>query len=221
MSAHDDAGHIADLVGDFCKTNDLSDPRESWEKKLIHPKSQDTIKTNLTSRVIKAFQKEAHTFSSVQCNLSANISKEIYAWGKANISDEELTGDGRQPEDDIHITLKYGLHNHDPFELRPFTSSGPIDVTLGEISVFENDDADVVKLSIDSPKLHEYNEIVSNNFEHSDTHSTYLPHLTVAYVKPGLGKKYLGRKDFMGRRIKLDSVVFSGNDNRKTVLPLI
>jgi hypothetical protein len=211
MSAHDDAGHIADLVGDFCKTNDLSDPREHWEKNLIHPKD-----------VVKAFRyREAHTFSSVQCDLPVDISKEIYAWGKANIPDEELTGDGRQPEDDIHITLKYGLHNHDPFELRPFTSSGPIEVTLGEVSVFENNDADVVKLSVDSPKLQEYNKIVSDNFEHTNTHDTYLPHLTVAYVKPGLGKKYLGRKNFMGRTIKLDSVVFSGNDNRKTVLPLI
>ena len=218
MSSHDECGRIADLVGAFCKTNDLSDPRDGWDKKLIHPK-EGTIKTG---RVIKAFKyREAHSFSSVQCDLPADISQEIYAWGKENIPDEELAGDGRQPENDIHITLKYGLHGHDPFELRPYITEGPIDLTLGEVSIFENDDADVVKLNVDSPKLHEYNEIVSNNFEHTDKYNNYLPHCTLCYVKPGCGKKYKGRKDFFGKKIKLDSIIFSGNDNRKTCLPLI
>jgi 2'-5' RNA ligase len=218
MSSHDDCGHIADLIGTFCKTNALSDPRDDWNKKLTHPK-EDSIKA---SRVIKSFKyREAHSFSSVQCDLPADISQEIYTWGKENIPEEELTGDGRQPEDDIHVTLKYGLHGHDPFEIRPYITEGPIDLTLGEVSIFKNGDADVVKLSVDSPKLHEFNEIVSNNFEHSDTHPTYIPHITISYVKPGYGKKYEGRKDFLGKKIKLDSIVFSGNDNRKTCLPLI
>lgn len=223
MSSHDEAGHIADLVGDFCKTNDLSDPREGWEKKLIHPKSQDTIKANLLSRdVIKAFRiKVAYDFSSVQCNLPIDLSKEIYAWGKENIPDEELTGDGRQPEDDIHITCKYGLHYHDPFELRSYLAEiGPVDVTLGEVSVFENDDADVVQLSVVSPKLCELNKVISDNFEHTDTHPDFTPHTTICYLKPSFGKKYMGRKDFAGRKLKLDSVLFSGNDNRRTNLPL-
>jgi hypothetical protein len=218
MSSHEECGHIADLIGTFCKTNDLSDPRDDWDKKLIHPK-EGTIKT---SRVIKAFKyREAHSFSSVQCDLPADISQEIYVWGKENIPEEELTGDGRQPEDDIHVTLKYGLHGHDPFELRPYITEGPIDLTLGEVSIFENDDADVVKLSVSSPKLHEYNQVISENFDYKKTYDTYIPHITISYVKPGCGKKYEGRKDFLGKKIKLDSVVFSGNDNRKTCLPLI
>ena len=218
MSSHDDAGRIYDLIGTFCDTNKLSEPRDDWDKRLTHPK-EDSIKAG---RVIKAFNyRESHEFSSVQCNLPANISKEIYAWGKENIPDEELTGDGRQPEDDIHVTLKYGLHDHDPFELRPYLTNGPIDLTLGEISVFENDDADVVKLNVNSPVLYKFNQIVSENFEHSDTHPIYIPHITLCYVKPGCGKKYEGRKDFFGKKIKLDSVMFSGNDNRKTALPLI
>lgn len=218
MSSHDECSPIANLIGTFCKTNNLSDPRDDWDKRLTHPE-ETSIKTG---RVIKAFKyREAHSFSSVQCNLPADISKEIYAWGKENIPDEELTGDGRQAEDDIHITLKYGLHGHDPFELRPYIAEGPIALTLGEVSIFENDDADVVKLSVDAPKLHDYNQIVSDNFEHSDTHPNYIPHITISYVKPGCGKKYEGRKDFLGKKIKLDSVIFSGNDNRKTCLPLI
>jgi hypothetical protein len=43
MSAHDNAGQIADLIDKFCKTNDLKDPREHWNDELKHPK--ETNKT--------------------------------------------------------------------------------------------------------------------------------------------------------------------------------
>lgn len=38
MSSSDDAAIIADLVNKFCEENNLSPPREDWEKNLIHPK---------------------------------------------------------------------------------------------------------------------------------------------------------------------------------------
>jgi hypothetical protein len=38
MSAHDEAGHIAELIGDFCETNELKDPQEHWDDELKHPK---------------------------------------------------------------------------------------------------------------------------------------------------------------------------------------
>lgn len=173
------------------------------------------------SRIIKAFwEKEAFGYSSVQCNMPWELSEEIIAWGKKNIPDEDLAGDGR--EEDIHITCKYGLHHHDPIELRALLANfGPVDITLGETSIFENDDADVVKLSITSPRLCKLNAIISDRFEHTDTHDIFIPHITISYVKPGCGKKYQGRKDFSGRKVKLDTALFSGNDNRRTELSLI
>jgi len=38
MSSSSDAAPIADLVRDFIKTNKLTDPKNGWEKNLIHPK---------------------------------------------------------------------------------------------------------------------------------------------------------------------------------------
>lgn len=38
MSSTDDAGVIADLIDMFVKTNKLSEPKDGWEKNLIHPK---------------------------------------------------------------------------------------------------------------------------------------------------------------------------------------
>lgn len=37
MSSSDDAAVIADLIDEFCKANDLSDPNNEWEKILVHP----------------------------------------------------------------------------------------------------------------------------------------------------------------------------------------
>ncbi len=37
MSAKDGAAIIAELVDEFCKTNSLTEPREGWDKRLIHP----------------------------------------------------------------------------------------------------------------------------------------------------------------------------------------
>jgi len=37
MSSTDDAACIADLVNEFCKTNNLDDPKDHWEDNLTHP----------------------------------------------------------------------------------------------------------------------------------------------------------------------------------------
>ena len=171
-------------------------------------------------KIIASFRAiEAHDFSSVQCDFPEDISQEIIDWGKKNIPDSELAEDGR--EDHIHVTVKYGLHGHDPFELRSLIfKHGPIDVKLGEISLFQNDEADVVKIEVESPGLVALNKKIADSFEHTDTHPDYIPHVTVAYLKPGMGQKYVGPVPFTGKKIRLTSVMFSGNDNRETTLPL-
>jgi hypothetical protein len=170
-------------------------------------------------RIIKSFWKNAFNLSSIQCNMPWDLSHEIIAWGKNHISDQDLAGKGR--EDDIHVTVLYGLQGHDPFELRELLANfGPIIIFLGETSIFMGDDFDVVKIDVISPRLHKLNKIISRKYEHVDTHPVYIPHITIAYVKPGLGVKYQGINEFSGREIKLETALFSGNDNRKTELSL-
>lgn len=173
-------------------------------------------------RIIKAYKnKEAHSFSSLQCDMPADLSSEIYNWGVKNIPDNMLADKGRQPLDDIHVTLKYGLHEHDPIELRELLFKfGPVKATLGDVSIFENDKADVVQLGVESPQLHKLNKIISDNFEHTDSYDSYIPHITISYVKSGQGKKFVGLKDFSGKEVTLETATFSGNDNRKTTLLL-
>lgn len=167
--------------------------------------------------VVSSFLKEAYDFSSVQCQVPREIADKVYNWSLENIPDEDLVDDGR--EDDIHITVKYGIHNTDFTQVRDFLmNQKSIPIRLGKISIFDTDEADVVKIEVDSSPLHELNSIISNNMEVTDTYPQYIPHLTLAYVKKGLGRKYDGMDDFDGTKFIANSVLFSGKDNRRTLM---
>ena len=170
-------------------------------------------------RVAQNFLKNAYSFSSIQFNFPSSIAQEIYEWGLKNIPESILADDGR--EDNIHVTIKYGIHINDFTALRNvFINVKPVPVTLGKISLFTSDEYDVIKIEISSPELHRLNKVISSSFEVTDTHPTYTPHCTIAYVKRGCGAPYDGWKGFAGENILLNTVVFSGNDNRKTVFKL-
>lgn len=107
-------------------------------------------------------------------------------------------------------------------ELRPLLQNyGPIEINLGKISIFENEKEDVVKISVVSPRLVQLNSIINRHFENTETHPDYIPHVTLAYVKPGLGKKYEGNGTFAGVKVILDKAEFSGNDYRETTFSMI
>lgn len=177
------------------------------------------IASSMRRRGIGWRVKLAYEFSSLQCNLPDEIAEEIFEWGLRNIPDQNMAADGRQPRDDIHVTVKYGIHITDPMVVRELLiNQKPIKMKLGKVSLFESDDYDVVKLGVTSTQLHQLNKTISNNLEVTDTFPDYNPHVTIAYVKKGLGRLYDGRDDFEGRDIILDNATFSGKDNRKTVL---
>lgn len=34
------SAEVVDLIGKFCETNDLAEPRDGWEENLVHPKEE-------------------------------------------------------------------------------------------------------------------------------------------------------------------------------------
>jgi 2'-5' RNA ligase len=165
------------------------------------------------------YSRLSYDFSSLQCDLPNDIAEEIYQWGKKHIPDSMLTEDGR--EDRIHITVKYGIHTIDATSILDLLRDyGPIKIRLGKISLFDSEDSDVVKIEIESDDLCKINSYISENFDVTDTHPEYIPHVTVAYVQKGLGSLFDGCDDFNGREIELKTVTFSGHNNSMTVLSL-
>lgn len=101
-------------------------------------------------------------------------------------------------EDKPHITALFGFV-HDkvsPEEVEKITkkllqNKSKLTIKLNNISIFENKDYDVLKLDVDSPDLHELNAALRETFPYKNDYPDYHPHMTIAYVKPGTGGKYI------------------------------
>ena len=165
-----------------------------------------------------------HDYSSTQVDLPAAEAKPVKDFGK-DIPDEEIYTDPEDPSygraESPHITVKYGIHTLDPEKVRPLLEGqGAITAKLGKVSIFESDDYDVVKVNVESAELRALNKKIAENIEVTDTHPKYHPHVTIAYVKKGEGKKYVGNKSFEGKEITFESLVFSGKDGKTETFKL-
>lgn len=173
-------------------------------------------------------EKSAPSYSSTQIDLPERAADEIRRVA-ALIKDKDLAEDGR--EEDPHVTVKYGLHGtrSEPVA-KVLSTTEPFDLVLGEYGFFpanEQRDSDVIyrKFSTDSVgKLSRLNKLVARSGEHTDTYPEYTPHVTLAYVKKGLGKAYVARfnKEQVEPRLKFraDAVRFSTPDKKRTRIDL-
>lgn len=154
-----------------------------------------------------------HDYSSTQVNLPKQLAARLIEWAKANITEDQLyKEDGKGIEEESHVTIKYGLTAKEPSEslIEAIEAAEPFTVELGEISLFENDDFDVVKLEVVSAGLVQLNKEFSKE-PNEDTHPNYQPHCTVAYCKKGEGKNFVGKKPlgedakFVAEEVKFSS----------------
>lgn len=161
-------------------------------------------------------------FSSTQVQLPEELAQLVRDHA-ASIPDAALAEDGR--ENDPHVTVKWGLHDQDHSKVaRLVKGSGSVAAKLGKASVFRaskaNPDYDVVKIDVESPDLHKLNKRISM-LPHTDTHPGYKPHITLAYVKPGLGDKFAGPIDGLtGHALVFHSLRFSPKGGDPTEIPL-
>ena len=103
-------------------------------------------------------------------------------------------------EENPHMTVIYGIHEDEvtPEQMINVIKENMEDVTvtISKISIFEQDEYDVVKYDIPvTEQIQSYRDLFINNFENTQTFPEYHPHMTIAYVKPGEGKKYISDLD--------------------------
>ena len=87
------------------------------------------------------------------------------------------------------------------------------------MTLFENEKFDVLKYDVVPGILAEANKVVSDKFPNTDTYPDYHPHVTVAYLKPGTGKKYVN-EEMEHIYITGNELVFSDGDKNKTSIYL-
>lgn len=140
--------------------------------------------------------------------MNLNENKQVYDYGCAmlyfndhdlkpiydmiNPEDLYVEGDGFGLETEPHCTLLYGLHG----EVTPKQVEDVLDkytyytCKAHNPSLFENEKYDVLKYDVEGDNLHETNEDLKQ-FPFTTDYPNYHPHMTIAYLKPGMGKKYV------------------------------
>ncbi len=164
--------------------------------------------------------KPKHDYSNTMVAVPGWHAAAMRRLGRA-IPDKHLATDGR--ENETHITVKYGLSDEKPSAklVKAVSEFGPVKARFGKTSLFKNDDAHVVKIDIDSPDLHRLNRLIGKTVETpGNSHPTYKPHATIAYVKPEHSKQYEGNGTLHGQEITFDHVIFSGKDGTHHKMPL-
>jgi hypothetical protein len=113
-------------------------------------------------------------------------------------------------EDEPHTTLLFGLHHDvntkdvknvlDKFEYS--------DCVIENASLFENPQYDVLKFDVRGKNLHETNSDLKE-YPHTSNFPNYHPHLTIGYLKPGKGKKYVEKLKGVKFKLKPEYAVYS------------
>lgn len=165
----------------------------------------------------KNFLNEEYEFSSTQLNFTGKVASMITDFANS-IPDDDLAEDGR--ETTPHITIKYGIHAKCCKEIEALELPESITVILGKTSLFENDSGDVLKIDVESSGLVDLNKLIANSVKVTDTFPDYHPHATIAYLKPGMGKKYEGDDTFNGITATFKCIYFSSSDDKITKIDL-
>lgn len=168
--------------------------------------------------------KLSYAYSSTQIDLPPGLSDKIRAWGKSNVPASAVYVDPKDPaygrESDPHITVKYGLETDNPEDVSRITRGhGPVKLRLGKMSYFESKDYDVLKIDVDSQDLHGLNRRIKENLPNKETHPSYKPHVTIAYIKKGK-KPDVDLGAFEGQELTVNELTFSGKRNGKMPISL-
>jgi 2'-5' RNA ligase len=122
-----------------------------------------------------------------------------------------------------HVTAKFGIHSDDPHHVADVVRGfGPVPMILGRVSSFpapEGKPFDVVKIDVGGDRLRQLNARLSA-LPHTDTHNEYKPHVTIAYVRPGLGAEYARRFAPLALPVVGRHLIFSDSERRSTRIPL-
>ena len=119
-------------------------------------------------------------------------------------------------EDEPHCTLLYGLEEQVTVDqVKEILDQHTFDTCrVHNASLFEND-YDVLKFDVEGDSLHACNESL-RELPYNNQYPDYHPHMTIAYLKKGTGKKYCDRMKGHEYELVPTHAVFSQPDGTKT-----
>ena len=164
--------------------------REKWLARAKEKGIEIPPAPSLGEALMNQLLEQEYNYATVQINVPAPQSDFVFEWGRLNIPDKVLfyNDKGDNPRElEQHITVKYGITvNEVPPELASIVEAyRPFPIYIGKVSLFRNEECDVVKLDVESPWLRKLNAEISEALPHEDAYPEYHPHLTLAYVDKG------------------------------------
>jgi len=198
-------------------------PEEERQEKKFEDEAERIANTlwAIIERNTEILQK-AHDYQSTQVNLPKDLANKVLNLIKL-IDPKDLHPTEKQ-DDDIHITVRYGLLPEvQPTEVKEILNSvRKVKASIVGVDVFrpEEKDYDVLILRADSPDLALLNEELKQ-LPNESTHPVYQPHITIAYLKRGKGEKYRNLTTGLeGEPLEFDVVKFSNLEGKKTNINL-
>ena len=166
---------------------------------------------------------EARSYSCLMGQLPSNLSRGIFAL-QSRVDPKDLKNPTFEAGEQPHVIVLYGLHTHNPddvySQIKRHGAIRPVTLRLGKLDVFRHRDQDVLKVNVESPDLEHLHKVVKH-LPNSFTFPNYNPHVTVSYLHPGRGEKYLGLSNPLeGREVTIGGLVFSTPDKKYSYVPL-
>jgi hypothetical protein len=166
-----------------------------------------------------------YKFSSVQLNFDSQISSLVQQFGNILLPEPYLYFDERGEggrENQIHCTVLYGIESASSIKARKVLKSvNEFEVELGDISFFEQNENDVMKIEVHSEYLHQINSLLRNGVDYQNNYPNYEPHCTVAYIQKNVKEKMKYDKSyFKGLKQIVRDLEFSSKDGSREMISL-
>jgi 2'-5' RNA ligase len=182
----------------------------------IYP--QSVFETALSKYMDELNESRQYSCAMAYLDKDSDVAKKVIEFAES-IPEEELyveeEGHGRELEP--HATILYGLHSNNPDEIYEALQIGDdIQATLGNLSFFENDKYNVLKIDVQSDQLKELNKKLTDSMDYTNDYPDYHAHMTIAYLnKEADMSKYTDNKLFEGVEVTFPFVKISGPDANK------
>jgi len=131
------------------------------------------------------------------------------------INPEHLDDKEKGIEDEHHVTLLYGIHSHQVSDEDVIAAAKGFagTIELKNVGMFQND-CDVLKFEASNPTLHACNFNLKK-LPHTSSYPNYEPHSTIAYLKKGMGQRYVDQFDGITHTATPTHLVYSKQDGSK------
>ena len=203
---------------------DLIEGQNGVNRALQRKRMQGSRAFSKRDIVAKTKKVKQGDYSCVMALVPHDLAQEIVEWGVRNVPDEELylSDEGKLGRElESHVTIYYGLLTNDAKAVRrSFNDDKPYKAKLGKVRHFEPPELpfDVLTIEVISEDLNKANERTRTSFKVADDlpSNEYKSHITIAYMKRGKAKDYIGYDGFEGKEIELDTLVFSPHRGNRT-----